>query len=278
MDAATGIRSYAAYSSAGIIEPAGRYDNRVVAPFSEPLLRESGRTHPAIFGVDPAIILTPGQTLPIAGLVVPTVAAPVRVTITDPAGRVTVVEGSSSPLGTFWSKDSLYPVTLPGVYRVHVEVGVGDKTGDVVGSGDGTYNCYCVDPTSPRVLRADLPPYSEWDPADDLVLPLTIDPALRHARLTYSVEMPGVLMDEGALDLDRPAFTYRFSPRQFRRQFPNYDWFPSQGQGWETVDTVVFSFFVEGTSSDGRRVTNAVRILLRGKNVYNPSATVPGRP
>ena len=264
------LHSYSAYSSMSIVEAAGSYRNRVVAPFSEPLLRVNGRDLWSFMGLDPALIVNVGDLVPLAGLVFPTVETAVSFTVTLPDRTIVEVAGRSNSMGSFFTAGSLFRAQQAGVYtvKIHIDAGNG-RSGGIVGKSDGTYRFYCVDPKSPSAMHVALHPVTSWDPEGDLIVPLRFAPGLTDARLTYSVEMPGILMDEGTIEIKGEQFVFRFSPRQFHRQFSNYDWPTTLLDQAESVDSVFLVFFFEAKDARGERITNATRVAIRKDMVFN---------
>jgi hypothetical protein len=269
-DLAVGVNSYSAYGSVGIIEPSGGYHNRVVAPLSEPLLRPNGADQWAFLGIDPALVAQVGNSVPLAGLVFPNISTPVSIEVTAPDGRTTVAAGRSDSLGAFSTRDSIYRIGLPGVYRARIRIDAGNgRVGTLVSSSDGGYNFYAVDPNEPSAMHVDVPTEGPWDPSVDLVLPIRFEPGLKNKRLTYSVLMPGVLMDEGDTRVEGDQYDYWFSARQFHRQFPNYDYVENDLDRVEPVDTVAIVLFLRAERENGERVNDAIRIVMRKNILYN---------
>ena len=102
------------------------------------------------------------------------------------------------------------------------------------------------------------------------IIPITVPNGLKNAVITYSTEMPGILMDEGRIRLKDNACTFRFRPAQFGMQFTVYDTVDFMTGEPYLADSVFFVFFLEAEREDGTRVYDVKKLMFRGRKGLNP--------
>ncbi len=265
-----GTTLYDAWSASIAVVPDDGATTSISAPGDRPLVRTSDREHPVFVGQDSHDALDVGETLYLGGMVAPAVLAEVVWTVTKPSGEAVQVRGRANRLGIVRGSPGVL-VDEAGVYQIGTEMRWGEDVGDTVGTPRGTFQHFAVPPGNARLLRTTMPPVQRVAPTGTLEIPLTWPSDLQDARLSFGVLMPGRVLDQGFVEPTEPSFTYRFTPRQVAVQHSNYDARNYAEGTWETADTVVLQFFVEGTR-DGARVVDALRFALRGGLAYNYEA------
>ncbi len=263
---------YGIYSSMAVVIPKGSYANRISAPLSEPLLEVNGRKH-FIFDAGsplPGLVMETGDILRAGAMIFPPIG---RVEcfrkIICPSGKEYLFKGISNKIGLakLVAKEGAdIPATEPGVYIVETACSYNDIRGDALGSGDGKYYLYVVDPKDSKAyFQLNLPPW--FTVSHDKILEIngTIDESVAKGKLYYTIIMPGIIMDEGILDIKNNAFQYKFAPYDVAVQFPNYDIVDAKVPTQENMaDTVIFTFFLSGADKSGKALHSVKRFILRG--------------
>ena len=267
-DRETGRNYYDAYAAAISTLPVGSYSTSVSAPGTRSLLDVNGRSFPYMMGMDTSDVFMVGHPMMLGGTVMPPVAANVTITVTRPDGTQDLLQGRSNRLGGFPPPRAV-DVPLPGAYRVSVEVERDGVVGDVVGSGDGEFYHFAIFENEPELLEVDLPPMSVVAPGDEVVIPVCWPNTLEATRITYSVMMPGAVLDEGVTDVAGGCHEFSFSPERAAIQFPYIDTVDYATGEHVYADTIVFTYLFEGRDDD-RAVFDATRIILRGDRLFNP--------
>ncbi len=269
-DHETGRNLYDAWSASITVVPDDGTSTSISAPGDRDLIRTSDREHPIFVGQDSHDALDVGETLFLGGMVAPAVLADVEWTVTKPDGSTQLVQGRANRLGIVRGKPGVV-IDQPGVYDVHTEMRWEGDVGDTIGTAQGSFQHFAVPPGNERLLRTTLPAVQRVGAAQQLEIPLSWPSDLEDTRLSFGVLMPGRVLDQGWVEPPKPSFEYRFTPRQVAVQHSNYDARNYALGNWETADTVVLQFFLEGTR-DGETVVDALRFALRGDVAYNYEA------
>lgn len=281
---------YGIYASAAIVIPKGSNGNRVVAPFSEPLLEVNGRQF-YIFEAgapSPGVIYEVNEPIGIGGMVFPSaggVNCIKKIIFSD--GREVTSQGVTNKIGILKMSPEKIIAAIPGVYKVKETCWHGDYRGDVIGTADGTYNIYVDDKDTRKYFRLKNPRRFTFDPNKGLDLAGIVVADIKDVKLSYSVIMPGCVMDEDILTVKRGVFSYKFRPEEFNAQFPNYN-FSNKLEvdllplSWKTIlkkyfgptrnrlaDSVIMTFFLEGKDKKTNKfVYDVATVMLRGEKVY----------
>ncbi len=266
-DLETNTSWYGVYSSVGIVIAPGSYANRISGPCQEPLMELNGKDYYLCVALEPAQIQETGGSFALAGTVLPTVPAICEFSVTKPDGTCEHVRGQANQIGRCYL--GRVRCERPGIYRVKARAEYQGKSGDVLGSGDGGYNNYVVDSDrTPLFTCTSVNGVRHIDANRDLVLSFEVADAVRIATVAYTVLMPGIIMDEGQIEVKGRTFHYAFSPTAAARQFSLYDIVDYVEQKPKLADTVVMVFFLSGTDSAGKPVYDAKKIVLRGQTLY----------
>jgi len=279
-DRKTGKNYYDAYSAAIAVTSPSEGATSILPPGERPLVSPGKRPYHLFLALDTHLALVVGETMGLGGMVFPAVRAEVSWTVTTPWGETIISRGKANRLGTVRG-DRAVVLREPGLYHVKVEVRHGKLRGDVVFTPDGRY-WFCVLPReSPALLNTSLKPITRISPFEGLRVPLSWPKRLTDVRLHWGVVMPGQVLDQGVVTPASERFDYPFVPPQLAVQFPNLD-VRNFGTGrWELADTVVFQFYLQGRDR-GKKVHDALRLVLRGETLYNYKAlrarppSVPG--
>jgi len=269
-DLQTGRNHYDAYAAAISTLPAGSYSTSVSAPGDRPLMILNGREFPYSLGMDTSDVFMVGDDMMLGGTVMPPVAADVAITVTKPGGAQEVLQGRSNRLGGFAPPRPI-PVDEPGAYRVKVRVERDGIAGDIAGSGDGEFFHFAIPEEGRQQLQVDLPSMMRAVHGEEVIIPVHWSPELQSPRITWSVMMPGTVLDEGQVELAGGCHEFHFDPRRAAVQFPFIDTVDYATGEPVYADTIVFTYLFE--AFDGEEpVFDAVRVILRGHRLFNPRA------
>ncbi len=267
-DKVTGKNYYDAYTASIVVLPPGSYRNSVSKPGRHAMAWLNGREQKYFIGMDTSESYLVGDKMVLGGTVMPTVPADVRFTVTKPDGIVEIVEGRSNALGGF-GPPRIIDVDQPGVYRVKAHIEGDGGSGDIMGTGDGEFYNFAVPPGSQQIMTINLPPFSEVPPESDIVVPIQWPDELRQAKLTWSIMMPGSVMDEGSVLVAGSEHIYRYSRENFAIQYPFVDTVDYATGHKIAVDTIVMVFFLEAQNASGKKVYDLARVILRGRKLFN---------
>ena len=274
-DLKQGRNYYDAYAATIVALPPGSHANSVSAPGQRAVTRANGRDFPFFLGMDTSDVFMVGEKMMLGGSVMPSVPAQVSLTVTRPDGTSEVLSGTANRLGGFPPPRPVM-VDQPGVYRVKVQVRHKGKLGDLVGSGDGTFKHYAIPADSPQLINVGLPAASSVKYGDVIPIPLSWPAGLKNVRINYSLLMPGTLLDEGARQVRGDRLVFKLDPTRASIQFPFIDTVDHASGQKIYADTIIATFLLQGDRA-GERVYDAVRVILRGRMLYNPRAlTKPG--
>jgi len=271
---------YGAYGSLFVLVASGDPEGgRVFPPFQGaaggpsggPIMTLKGKPIDIFFhptGTRPGSILETGDIVSFAGQIGPTLPSKVQITVTSPNGDVREISGQANKVGYFYKPSTDFIVDQAGPYRVKVivwhdgETSAGVvvppfPTGDVLGSDEGEFSFYVVDPAAADLLL-NLPPVSFVRPAEGPVN-ISISPpsGLSDVQLRFSTVMPGFILEEGT----KTELTYNYDAVRLHQDFPNLDL--SDADGRTGVDTVTMSFLVSGTDAEGKQVYQARQVRLQ---------------
>ena len=274
-DRASGKNYYDSYVATIVASAPGTHGNAVTAPGERPVTRINGRDFPFFLGMDTSDVFMVGEQMMLGGGVMPSVGAKVSLRVTKPDGSVELLSGSANKLGGAAPPRPVM-VDQPGVYRVKVEVEHGGKKGDVVGSGDGEFFHFAIPPDTPQLLDVGLPAASAVEYGEKIPIPLSWPRTLTKARITYSLMMPGAVLDEGTRQVAGHRTVFEVDPGRLARQYPFIDTRDHATGEKIYADTIIATILLEAEQGS-EKVYDAVRIILRGPMLYNARAlTKPG--
>ncbi len=252
-------------------------------PSGGPIFTLQGRDIDIFFhptGTRPGSILEVGDIASFAGHIGPTLPSRVEITVTAPSGQVQEISGRANRVGYFYDPSGDFIVQESGPYRAQVEVWHDGLTsagpvqepfprGDVLGSSDGEFFFYVVEPNS-RGLEVNVGRESFVRPAEGPIRvslssgsdpPAAFGPSqLADPELHYTTMMPGFILEEGT----STELSYSYNAPVLQADFPNLDLFDSNRAG---VDLITISFLSCGTDEDGQEVHQARQIVLHGEEL-----------
>ena len=231
-------------------------------------------------GTRPGAVLEVGDTFHFAGHLMPTLASDVAVTLTSPGGTEYTLGGQANSVGYYYEPADDVIVNEPGAWAVDVRVwhdGLcsGGATispypeGDVLGSDDGRYWVYVVEPDQPRLkINTPVPGYLEIGATINPVrikgrLPANLDDVV----VEYTMSMPGYILEHGEVEPVGRRFEITYDPVTLRQDFPNIDLIGRDDRRPGLTDTITIGLLVRG-ETDGAVEYYANTITLQGQQVY----------
>jgi hypothetical protein len=198
-------------------------------------------------------------------------------------------------VGWYYNPGHDFVVDEPGVWTVQVHVAHNEvvpstglapsthNTGGVLGSLDGRYHFYVVEKDSSRLsVVSPQPGYLTW-PTDPVTLrpitvtavPITVSipSGLTNVVVSYTVRMPGFILEEGTFTPSGNTFTITYDPLALHQDFPNLDLIAKDANQPGLADPVLIAFLLSG-EKDGQEVHRAGAVFLNGEEVQMPETTV----
>jgi hypothetical protein len=293
---------YAIYGSLHVIvDRDDELGTRVTPPFQGngggpnggPLFTLKGRPIDLFFhptALRAGTILEHGDRIMLAGHIAPTFPAKVVATITSPSGDVQTVEGTANLVGHFSDpRQNLRSATEAGLWKARVRVTFDGRTsggqltepfpaGDVLGSRDGEFWFYVVEPTAAPLAVSAFHPQMTTSPTGarfvrpgDGVVTFTITPpvGLANIELHTTTTMPGFILEESRITAPGgEPLIYRYDANRLAQDFPNLDLRDHDGK--TGVDTITISFLLSGTDAGGARRHRARRVVIQGEELQMP--------
>jgi len=229
----------------------------------------------------PGAILQVGDTFRFAGHIMPPLDSRVAVTVTAPDGRAFTGGGRANHVGYFYDPVDDFMVDEPGVWTVAVRVWhegscSGGQTippypsGDVLGSEEGTFVFYVVEPGASRLPV--LEPDGDFLDFSGGVTPVTVAGAapagLTQSVVDYTITMPGFILRHGQVPVSDGGFEVVFDAVELAQGFPNLDLIgrahPDQPG---LADTITISMLLSGRDEGGEPGYQANMLVLQGQRV-----------
>lgn len=247
-------------------------------PSGGPLFTLKGKEIDLFFhptGVRPGSVLERGETVTFAGYVAPLLATNVEATITSPSETSRKINGITNKIGWFYDTSADFAANEVGVWRVKVKATFDGRTsagpvsppyptGDVLGSREGEFFFYVIDPSSQELGITGVPRFVE---AGQQPIAFTLAPPvpLTNPTLCHTATMPGFILHEGC----DSSMTWTYDARALANDFPNLDLGDIDGSGG--ADAVTISFFVSGIDASGMQRQYARRVLVTAGEVHMPA-------
>ncbi len=242
-------------------------------------------------GVRPGSILQVGDVFNFAGHLMPTLDSRVDIEVTSPTGAIYNVGGRANPIGYFYIPEDSFAVNEPGRWQVRVtawhdgQIGSGESvncdpanpfdpslpcpSGNVLGSLDGVFSFYVVEPDSMR-LQIATPPVGRLFFGEE-VQPIEVNgpipSGISNATVDYTLSIPGYILEEGQASIENDHFSLVFDPATLAKFFPNVDLIGAHGLFTGLADTFSFGLLLTG-EFDGNKVLQATTLTIQGDIVY----------
>jgi hypothetical protein len=289
---------YGAYGAAGVAAPRGDFD-----VFDKPATMPVASVNGVDFGIfagvgpSPGTMYETGAVKGVGSIAIPMAPHDVEIRIRKPDGQTMECRGRADRLGNFFCPDGSLVFDRAGVYRVYAHFSDGDRVGGVPGARAGWHQVYAVAADTPYRVLFRPPPPRRPTFESPIVVDGQVSPSLRVGRAYYSIVAPGILIDEGAVDLIDSRFRLTLSPDQITAEFANLHDHPAifsmklGGYAGEAQhvgnllaghtrrvlsDTIEITVFVEGVGANGDAATAGGKFILRGDRALIPAAFLAG--
>ena len=280
---------YLGYASTEILIPTGTEEETRVFPAFQgcsggpnggPLLTLKGEDVDLFItptGIQPGAVLEVGDTFSFSGAVWPNLDSKVWITATAPSGAKHLIQGQADKYGYFYDPDGDFPVDEPGRWTVDVHLvhdtivpstglpPVCHNTGDLLGSRDGQFYIYAVEPHAPQ-LELDLPRARFLSGPVPVVFSGAIPSGWQNVTGSFTAIMSGYILEEGELAIEGDTFSYTFDPLRLHQDFPNLDVVDPHDCP-ALVDTFTFSFLLSGQDGGGKTHHRARTVTLQGQRL-----------
>jgi hypothetical protein len=188
-------------------------------------------------GVRPGSVLEVGDAFSFSGHVAPPLDSRVTVTVTSPSDAVRTIDGHADKVGWFYDPSADFAVEEAGVWTVEVRVvhdrvyqpgglvPISHNTGTVLGADEGRYAFYVVQPGAPRLsITSPSPGFLTWpNGLQPVEIEGTVPAGLSTPVVSYTIAMPGFILEQGTVVPSGGAFTVAYDPVALRSDFPNID-------------------------------------------------------
>jgi mono/diheme cytochrome c family protein len=277
----TGVNKYGIYHAGGVVGDPRDENNRIEAPLRSPLLTAGGRQYYIIAGMSPeqGALYETGDRIVGGGFIIPSIEADVEFRVIAPDGKTLVEKTRTSSFGLFSLFKEKYILDKPGLYKVFARVSAQGKQGGSLGKPDFWYHVYVVDRSSPYELDFDLPVAGRFDITDALEIKGMLPRDWAGGKVYYTVVSPGIVYSDGELPVHGRQFTYRYVPLHANVFYPSLEVYDIVNNRPGGADTIVLSFFADGVSQSGERITAGGELLVRGDKVfYDKGKALQGPP
>ena len=254
------------YASGGVIEPPGMNANRVFAPESEPVGVLGGEPFYSVLATATSKVYPKGTRLVFGGFVIPTVPSDVTFEVTAPDGTKSTYSRRSNRLGELEiPKSDVYVADTPGVLRVRAVVhGEHEgRDGYVYRLGkDHTFFDFVMSDHCADIVSLDVPTLNGIFPGDTYRITGRVNPDIEDVHVYYTLMFPGAILDEDELEQVDGGFELGINALDLAMEYPML-MLTSRDEGVSLPDESVFlAFFAQGVS-EGKTITQAIRILFR---------------
>jgi hypothetical protein len=289
-DQKSGISDYGAYGSMWVLAPDDDpMGARVTPPFQGATGGPNGGPIMTLKGEDIDLFFHPrsgfagqvlqvGEVLSFSGHVGPPLDSKLTITVTSPSGEMHTITGQANKVGYFYQPEDDLVVDEAGVWGVQIQVlhdGLTSSgpttepypTGSVLGAEGGSYEIYVVEGDTPQVEGVTPEPgilRITGDPINRIVFGGRLPDEFQNANYTYTIAMPGFVLEQGEGVLEGTDFELLYDPVKLNRDYPNLDLtafdYPRPG----LADQIWISILFE---ANGR--TLPVTFTLHGEEVFH---------
>jgi hypothetical protein len=235
--------------------------------------------------IHPGAVLELGGHFVFAGQVGPPLASKVTWSVTSPGGATFEGTGHANAIGYYADSGGGFSVNEPGIWTVQVIV-VHDgntsagpvvqpyPTGDVLGSDDGRYRFFVVDPAAPS-LESGLDYFSIADLglSDSVVDPihffLDVPGGWTDVEAYFVIRMPGFILETGQVIPANGKIEVVYDPVGLNADFPNIDLHGRPDQVPGLADEVIITVYISGQDGSGTPTHAAKMFTLVGEDIYD---------
>lgn len=235
--------------------------------------------------IHPGAVLELGDRFVFAGQVGPPLASRVTYAVTSPGGATFEGTGHANAIGYYADPGGGFSVNEPGIWTVQVNVvHDGDTsagpvvqpypTGGVLGSDDGSYRFFVVDPAAPG-LESGLDDFSiavlglSDRVVDPIHLFLDVPEGWTDVEAYFVIRMPGFILETGQAIPANGKIEVVYDPVRLQSDFPNIDLNGRPDQIPGLADEVIITVYLSGQDGSGSPVQAAKMFTLVGEDIYD---------
>jgi len=235
--------------------------------------------------VHPGAVLEVGDRFVFAGQVGPPLASKVTYSVTSPSGERFGGAGHANAIGYYADPDGAFTVDEPGIWNVQVDVlHDGDTSagrveapfpsGGVLGSDDGSYRFFVVDPAAPN-LDSGLDHFNiaelglDEGVIDPIHFLLEVPAGWSNVEASYVIRMPGFILERGEATPVSGTVEVVYDPVRLSADFPNIDLTRRQNYEPGLSDEVIVTIYLSGRDGSGAPVNAAKLLTLVGEDIYD---------
>ena len=235
--------------------------------------------------VHPGAVLELGDRFVFAGQVGPPLASKVSYSVTSPSGERFDGGGQANAIGYYADPGGAFSVDEPGIWTVQVDVlHDGDTSaggveapfpsGGVLGSDDGSYRFFVVDPAAPT-LNSGLDHFTIAELGLDagVVAPIhflfEVPAGWNNVEASYVIRMPGFILESGEGTPVNGTVEVVYDPVRLNADFPNLDLIRRQSYEPGLSDEVIVTIHLSGRDGSGAPVNAAKLLTLVGEDIYD---------
>ena len=189
----------------------------------------------------------------------------VEFVITPPLGNQRTITVTSGPDGYACDMGQRFEIDYPGVWTVSAKLIQGENTGGVLGvSTEADWEFYVIENNNMIPITFHLPERKPLDPNSDIVV-LTGDLSANdfmEGSVNISATFNGAVVEQTRRDVANGLFTYSIDLTQITNTYPNYD-------PYDPNDRIVITFYANGLTSAGMRLTAAKMIYIQNGILYS---------
>jgi hypothetical protein len=131
-------------------------------------------------------------------------------------------------------------------------------------SGGDLYVIEKDKPTDAPSMKLNTPEQSSFSPTGTF----TISGTSSGQIINYAAVIPGAVIAQGTVPVQKGKFSYTFDPAIVARTFPTYDIVNLNNGNPEIKDVVQLTFFSAETGVNGKMYHSFARVLFRGATIY----------
>lgn len=262
-----GDAEYAGYLANAFVLPKGSNNNRVIAPGSENLPGADGSVARFwLAGLRPGLLFEVGQILTPGVQVDPNLPAIITCRLDFPDGRTISAQGIPGPDGSF-TPETPWRLDMPGVYRYFVEGEWQGHKGRMPGLPEEGGFLFVTEPAPAPAgsgLCLDLP-----DDSHSTSATVTISGQTTSDQVWYQYLIPGAVVEQGILPVQKGKFALALDAAAIHRRFPTYDVLRQTAFQPERKDVIHLTFFSRERNAEGETHYSHRRLIIRGDRILN---------
>lgn len=242
----------AGYAAVGLVTD-DESNVEVVPPFTRPVAIDDDDTN--IWLDVWSLALTPGQqmnvgeTINLAGQVIPPLPAQINIMLTSTTGDVRTFETHANATGYFYSPQNNFVASEPGVWQIMMDVSFAGRTSagmvERPYTGRRTFDVYVTSDASP--LTSDPLTETLQSPGQAMQIDLSVPDGWTEVEAVFTARTDSVLLNSDTLLVQTGRARYVYARLELARQTTTLE---TDGTG----DVVYLSFLLTGRDASGQPV------------------------